>query len=970
MKRLLWMFLAAAVLTAGAAADDFYKINVTSPAEAELLSKSGVTPVYRVAGGYLVLAEKQAAGKLSDAGLKLTLLASNVEADHLMVDNRLDRQNVGRYPLLYEENQLRIYDVAPAAKALAGPESGLTPLGSASVKIEYRRPQLFNPQLILGSTNLDSLIGLVSQDSCQANDYRLQAFYRRLSGTDSCHAARDWIASQFHSFGYDSVRVDTFTWSTTPAYNVVAVKPGSRYPGRQIVIGAHYDAVSVSPGADDNGSGTSGVLEIARVLKNIETEMTIVFVTFDAEEEGLYGSKHYATAAAARGDSIIYMLNMDMIGHITNSNMAKLYYGSEIAYSQLWGRLADSLTGITGVLSGSAGNSDHASFVQQGYDVTFAMEYNMSTHYHSTSDSTTYMNFDYMTRMIKASLATAYMVNLAPAPVRISSIRQVGDGQSLQITWQPGDPTRIAHFWLYYNTVPAAQPESLLIPADSSCYTISGLTENQEYSFYLIAYDNDGRSSIAYDEVTATPLALPAAPKNLTAKPGRESILLTWNRNNTELDFDHYVLIRDNALLPGLIHDTVYTDDDGSLGSSLHSYMIRAVDASSNSSDTAGITPAVSKAATLQQGHILAVNRSATNMTAAVNEVVTGEFIRDAMQGLNFTYFSDTAYSSDADHVSLLNMVDYELVVIGGESGRTQDDIGLSPIFGGILSDLTYYLSLGGKVILFGRWGGNMTSSYNQVDTAFYYPKADDYDYAEYFNTAYRVRPLTVIVTTPEIALYSDLIGAHSFNASYPDLVWDSVATMDHTGSPFTNVSGIPYASYPVLFGGPVDTLYTYDSSSDSTLTEGKPMAWRYRGTYQYVVFNLPLSFMQRPAAKAALRQAVADMGLTVAVDDHHSSEPLPHSFELSQNYPNPFNPATTIEFYNPKDKTIPVTLDLFNILGQKIRTLLDGPATPGLNRVTWDGRDGLGQPVATGIYFYRFKAGDVSLNRKMLLLK
>jgi hypothetical protein len=167
-----------------------------------------------------------------------------------------------------------------------------------------------------------------------------------------------------------------------------------------------------------------------------------------------------------------------------------------------------------------------------------------------------------------------------------------------------------------------------------------------------------------------------------------------------------------------------------------------------------------------------------------------------------------------------------------------------------------------------------------------------------------------------------------------------------------------------------VEILYLYFSSTASPDTHGKTMAWRYHGDYDYVYFNIPLSFMQRPAAKAALRQAVADMGLAVAVDDNHSTDQLPQNFELSQNYPNPFNPSTTIEFNNPKRKTIPVMVDLFNILGQKVRTLLDGPAAPGLNRVIWDGRDGLGQPVATGIYFYRLKAQDVTLTRKMLLIK
>jgi hypothetical protein len=971
MKKIVAINLLLAALTAGAVADNLYKVTVANQADAVRLTLSGVSPIYRIADGYLVLADQQAADQLTGSGLKSVLLATGVNANHLAVDNRLDRVNVSLYRLLYEENQLRIYDINQSAKSLAAADAGLAPLSDLPLTISYRQPTKFNPHLVLGPANLDSLIDLVSQDSCQAYDSRLQAFYRRYTGTDSCNAARDWIASKFLSFGYDSVLIDTFTWSSGTGYNVVAVKPGSRYPGQQIVIGAHYDAVAVSPGADDNGSGSSGVLEVARILKNIPTEMTIIFVTFDTEEQGLYGSSHYAATAQTRGDSIIYMLNMDMIAHQNNSTLAKLYYGTEISYSQLWGHLADSLVGITGVLSGSSGSSDHAPFAQRGFDVTFAMEYNMSTHYHSTSDSTTYLNFEYMSRMVKASLATAYVVNLAPPPVRILSIRQVGDGQSLQIIWQPGDPSRTTHYWLHYNTVPATQPESLLVPTDSSHYIVTGLTPGQQYAFYLIAYDIDGRSSLAFDEATGTPLSLPAAPQNLTAMPEVGAINLTWRKNNNELDFDHYVLIRDNTLLPATITDTFYTDNSGSLGSSLHSYLVRAVDKSANQSDTAGMTPAVSKAATLGQGKILAVNRSATNLAASVDEVVTGEFIRDALQGLNFTYFSDTAYAVDADHVNLLNMVDYELVVVGGESGRAQDDIGLTPILGGILNDLTYYMSLGGKVILFGRWGGNVTTTFNRVDTAFYYPNADDYGYTQYFHTAYRVRPLSVLVSSPPSTnLMSDLVGAHSHNANYPDLVWDSTATLAHTGSPFTGITGIPYISLPVLTGGPLDTLYTYNSSSDSLLTEGKPMAWRYRGDYQYVFFNLPLSFMQRPNAKAALRQAVADMGLTVAVDDNHNGEPLPRNFELAQNYPNPFNPTTTIEFYNPKSKTIPVTIDLFNIMGQKVRTLLDGPALPGKNQVIWDGRDGLGQPVATGIYFYRLKTAEVTLTKKMLLMK
>jgi aminopeptidase YwaD len=113
-----------------------------------------------------------------------------------------------------------------------------------------------------------------------------------------------------------------------PCFNVVATKLGTLYPERHIIVGAHHDGVSTSPAADDNGTGTAAVLEIARVLKDIPTDVSIVFITFDAEEYGLHGAWHYANTAVAEGEKIVFMFNMDMIGHLSNDTDAKLYHGA------------------------------------------------------------------------------------------------------------------------------------------------------------------------------------------------------------------------------------------------------------------------------------------------------------------------------------------------------------------------------------------------------------------------------------------------------------------------------------------------------------------------------------------------------------------------------------------------------------------------------------------------------------------
>ena len=94
----------------------------------------------------------------------------------------------------------------------------------------------------------------------------------------------------------------------------------------------------------------------------------------------------------------------------------------------------------------------------------------------------------------------------------------------------------------------------------------------------------------------------------------------------------------------------------------------------------------------------------------------------------------------------------------------------------------------------------------------------------------------------------------------------------------------------------------------------------------------------------------------------------LPATVELSQNYPNPFNPTTTISFSLPEAGT--VRIEVFNVLGQRVRTLLDGELAAGLHSVVWDGRADNGFAVSSGVYFYRLSTGDVRQSRKMLLLK
>jgi len=94
----------------------------------------------------------------------------------------------------------------------------------------------------------------------------------------------------------------------------------------------------------------------------------------------------------------------------------------------------------------------------------------------------------------------------------------------------------------------------------------------------------------------------------------------------------------------------------------------------------------------------------------------------------------------------------------------------------------------------------------------------------------------------------------------------------------------------------------------------------------------------------------------------------LPQVFTLSQNHPNPFNPVTSIEYAVPKLSE--VSLKVYNVLGQEVKTLVNQRQKAGAYRATWNGEDNQNQKVTSGIYFYQLKAKDVSSVRKMILLK
>lgn len=403
---------------------DLYKVMLKSESDANTLRELGVKAVLRLTDGYLVLTDPESKSLLQNSGLEIKLIATDISKDQLALDIAWDGRNLDKYELIYQEDDVRVIKVESQLLEKYSEDTRISPILTDDFRIFYSDQKPLNLGQRQEIANLDTLIAGIQKDSIISYVERLQAFYRRPALSDSNLASRDWLAAKFVEFGYDSVYIDTFGTSIVTledtCFNVVAYKIGTILPDHHIILGAHRDAVAVSPGADDNGSGVAAVLEAARILKDYETYSTIVFILFDAEELGLLGSWAYADEAVARGDSIIYMLNLDMIGAEGNSGQANIHYGSEMTYTDLWAALADSLVGLSAVYAGTSTRSDHYPFIQNGYEASFIIEYNFSPVYHTEQDSTTYMNFKYLTRIAKASLATVYVVSQTYTPFSVT----------------------------------------------------------------------------------------------------------------------------------------------------------------------------------------------------------------------------------------------------------------------------------------------------------------------------------------------------------------------------------------------------------------------------------------------------------------------------------------------------------------------------------------------------------------------
>lgn len=146
---------------------------------------------------------------------------------------------------------------------------------------------------------------------------------------EALHAAEAYITQQWEQQGY-AVRKQTYVAQGIECANLEVTCPGNSRNRDVILIGAHYDSVLGSPGANDNGSGVAALLELSRLFKDVALETSLRFVAFVNEEPPFFfwpsmGSMVYAKAAKQRGDPIRFMISLETIGYYREQQGSQTY---------------------------------------------------------------------------------------------------------------------------------------------------------------------------------------------------------------------------------------------------------------------------------------------------------------------------------------------------------------------------------------------------------------------------------------------------------------------------------------------------------------------------------------------------------------------------------------------------------------------------------------------------------------------
>jgi hypothetical protein len=271
--------------------------------------------------------------------------------------------------------------------------------------------------------------------------------------------AREYLLNAYRSFGYDA-KFQTFQTSaggggrggggagaTIETANIIAVLPGTENPELVYVVGSHFDSVQPGAGADDNTSGTTALLEAARVLARHPQAATIMFVSFTGEEAGLRGSREFVRQAVADSMKLVGALNNDMIGFANDERLDNTIRYSNAGIKDVQHAAALRFTNLITYDAFYYKSTDAAAFYDAYGDIVGGIgSYPVlgNPHYHQSHDVLETINQQLVAEVSKTTVAT--LMYLASSPSRLRDLRATRSGGAVDVAWTPSPEKSVVRY--------------------------------------------------------------------------------------------------------------------------------------------------------------------------------------------------------------------------------------------------------------------------------------------------------------------------------------------------------------------------------------------------------------------------------------------------------------------------------------------------------------------------------------------
>lgn len=815
-------------------------------------------------------------------------------------------------------------------------------------------------------SNIQDLVDQVNIDSIMADIRRMEAFRTRMCLSDSSRACSDWLHQRFDDLGvaneFDSVYVSGSQWGAWPGAgwerSVVAHTPGSMVPDREIIICGHFDSFrypdtqavwTYAPGADDNATGVAVAIEAARIFRSQVWEPNVTYAAWTGEEIGFWGSRNYAERSYEQQKNITAVINLDMVGYIPDTfyscNAGRIddrsLFLSELV-SQITQLYVPGLP-ITQPVTGAG--SDHFPFAYVGYPAIELAERETAygnPHWHQASDTAGIIDQNYLLLTAKAAVAVMAVLGKHPGVIDSVAATDIGDGQSALVSWTASPYTDVVGYWLHWELLSQMGADSIYLSGRTTTSSIiNGLFSDSTYLFGVTAVDAEGHLGIMAAEITFVPRIAPLAPQGVTVAPITRGIEIRW-KNNTELDLQGYRLYRAandtlifDSLNTTLLCDTCYVDSPLS-GANRYYYKVRALDNDGNEGPLSDLV--YCRPVTLDQG-ILVVDET-------FNATV-GTMPRDTSQDKFYGYilsdykYDQHEYGTTQEKPALCDLAPYSTVLWHGDDYSNL-------MASGSVNDLRQYLDWGGNLWLVGwKPASNIENNTN-------YPKTFS---DTCFAGAYlKLAGASISASADSFMSASGLLG-------YPDI------QVDPAKVPITSWGGTMRYIEGLILADSGEAIYAIDMRNNSSLFDGLPCGVRFDGPYyKTVYFSFPLYFMDKDQSKAAVAAVMTWFGEPSGAAGLPEKPAPGGSVWLEQNGPNPFNSSTKISFYIPKSEY--VSLKIYNIAGQRVRTLAQGKHAAGVHYLKWDGRGDNGIKLPCGIYLCGLETDSRTVRRKMIMIQ